>query len=52
MEVCKEESNKLQIQKSRIGLALALLRLEQVKIEQFYEGNREGLGFALLDREL
>lgn len=50
MEVCKEESNKLQIQKSRLGLALAFLRLEQVKIEQLYEGSGEGLGFALLNR--
>lgn len=50
MEVCKEESNKLQIQKSRLGLALAFLRLGQVKIEQFYEGNGEGIGFALLNR--
>ena len=50
MEVCKEESNKLQIQKSRLGLALAFLKLEQVKIEQLYEGNGEGIGFALLTR--
>jgi hypothetical protein len=50
MEVCKEESNKLQIQKSRLGLALAFLRLEQVEIEQLYEGSGEGLGFALLNR--
>ena len=50
MEVCKEESNKLQIQKSRLGLALAFLRLEQVKIEQLYGGNGEGIGFALQNR--
>ena len=50
MEVCKEESNKLQIQKSHLGLAMAFLRLEQVKLEQLYEGNGEGIGFALLNR--
>ncbi len=50
MEVCKEESNKLQIQKSRLGLEMAFLRLEQVKLEQLYEGNGEGIGFALLNR--
>ena len=52
LEVCREESDKLQIQKSRLGLALAFLRLEQVKIEQLYEGDGEGIGFALLNRGL
>lgn len=50
LEVCREESDKLQVQKSRLGLALAFLRLEQVEIEQLYEENGEGIGFDLLNR--
>lgn len=40
------ENDKYLIQRSRLGIALAFLQLEQVKVEQVY-GGRDGIGFAL-----
>ena len=44
--LCSVENNKFLIQRSRLGIALAFLKQEQVKIEQVYGGERDGIGFA------
>ena len=45
-DLCSVENNKFLIQRSRLGITLAFLKQEQVKIEQVYEGGRDGIGFA------
>ena len=44
--LCSVENNKFLIQRSRLGIALAFLKQEQVKIEQVYGRERDGIGFA------
>ena len=44
--LCSVENNKFLIQRSRLGIALAFLKQEQVKIEQVYGGKRDCIGFA------
>ena len=44
--LCSVENNKFLIQRSRLGIALAFLKQEQVKIEQVYGGERDCIGFA------
>lgn len=45
-DLCSVENGKYHIQESRLGIALAFLNQEQVKIEQVYRGKRDGIGFA------
>lgn len=44
--LCSIENDKFHIQRSRLGIALAFLKQEQVKIEQVYGGKRDCIGFA------
>lgn len=44
-ELCLSEGNKFFIQQSRLGLAF--LKLEQVKIEQSFEGQGNEIAFGL-----
>jgi len=44
-DLCSVENGKFLIQRSRLGIALAFLQQEQVKVEQVY-GGRDGIGFA------
>lgn len=46
-ELCLAEGNKFFIQQSRLGLALAFLKLEQVKIEQSFEEQGNEIAFGL-----
>ncbi len=46
-ELCLAEGNKFLIQQSRLGLALAFLKLEQVKIEQSFKGQGDEIAFGL-----
>jgi len=46
-ELCLAEGNKFLIQQSRLGLALAFLKLEQVKIEQSFKGQENEIAFGL-----
>lgn len=43
--LCSVENDKYLIQRSRLGIALAFLHQEQVKIEQVY-GGRDGIIFS------
>lgn len=45
-DLCLVENDKYLIQRSGLGIALAFLQQEQVKVEQVY-GGRDGIGFAL-----
>ena len=45
-DLCSIENDKFHIQRSRLGIALAFLKQEQVKIEQVYGGKRDCIGFA------
>lgn len=44
-DLCLIENGKYLIQKSRLGIALAFLNQEKVRVEQIY-GGRDGIGFA------
>lgn len=44
-DLCSVENDKLLIQRSRLGIALAFLDHEKIKIEQVY-GGKDGIGFA------
>ena len=44
-DLCSVEDGKYLIQRSRLGIALAFLQQEQVKVEQVY-GGWDGIGFA------
>lgn len=44
-DLCSVENDKYLIQRSRLGIALAFLQQEQVKVEQVY-GERDGIGFT------
>ncbi len=44
-DLCSVENGKFLIQRSRLGIALAFLQQEHVKVEQVY-GGRDGIGFA------
>lgn len=48
-DLCSVENSKFLIQRSRLGIALAFLQQEQVKVEQVY-GERDGIGFAFPTR--
>ena len=45
-DLCSIENGKYLIQRSRLGITLAFLKQEQVRIEQVYGGERNGIGFA------
>ena len=49
-DLCTVESDKYLIQRSRLGIALAFLQQEQVKVEQACGGKIDGVGFAFLKR--
>lgn len=46
-DLCLSDGSKFIIQQSRLGLALAFLKLEQVKIEQFFGAHGDGIAFGL-----
>lgn len=48
-DLCSVENGKFLIQRSRLGIALAFLQQEQVKVEQVY-GEKDGIGFAFPTR--
>lgn len=45
-DLCSIVNDKFHIQRSRLGIALAFLKQEQVKIEQVYGEKRNCIGFA------
>lgn len=48
-DLCSIENDKFLIQRSRLGIALAFLQQEQVKVEQVY-GRRDGIGFSFSEK--
>ena len=46
-DLCSVENDKYLIQRSRLGIVLAFLQQEYVKVEQVY-GERDGIGFTFL----
>ena len=46
-DLCLSDGSKFIIQQSRLGLALAFLKLEQVKVEQFFGAHGDGIAFGL-----
>ena len=48
-DLCLSDGSKFIIQRSELGMALAFLMLEKVKIEQFFGVYGDGIAFGLLN---
>lgn len=46
-DLCLADGSRFFIQQSRLGLAMAFLKLEQVKMEQFFGVQGDGIAFSL-----
>ena len=48
-DLCLSDGSKFIIQRLELGMALAFLMLEKVKIEQFFGVYGDGIAFGLLN---